>query len=636
MAFGDDGRIVGTKVAKPPVIDGAVDLASEWAGIPGGSGLFDEQTGRPCPENMQFWIGYDATYVYFAAKMADSDPGSIRAVEYRTNVSLRADDSVSIRIDPFGKFTDDNRFEINPKGATDMRIPGGRANKREWHGEFLAKARVTSEGWECEARIPWSIMRLPAEGKRDLRINVGRNLQRNQRNYNWRDTSGGNFTNLGYWEAVEIPHVAEKRSLMALPYLLGGIGDGDSIVDFGVDLKTKINPQLDAVASINPDFRNIENEILSIDFSYIERLAGESRPFFLEGQQYFSSMRDNSVFASQRIDKFDLGAKVFGKLDERTSVGVLDAVNFGESNAAVARLNHSLGARSNVNFSLASFDTAEFSNQTGQLGFSLGSGPYSFFGNHLATSDSQVGYGYRQNAGFFYRANGITGNVSYTETSHDLLPRLGFVPETNYRGLEGFAQVERPYATGPVRDHQLRVTYASQKRLDGSPFREGGSYSLETTLRDGTSFGARATLQEYVGFQDRLFSLDVERPKGNPYQQVKARYTWGKVGGVDYVSFGPSFAWRPRPNFQVLGSFQHVERNGSATQTVLAANYDFDESRAIAARLVRRDSDTGFYLAYRQSGNLGNEYYVILGDPNAPTFRARLTLKAVFPLSFGF
>ena len=42
-------------------------------------------------------------------------------------------------------------------------------------------------------------------------------------------------------------------------------------------------------------------------------------------------------------------------------------------------------------------------------------------------------------------------------------------------------------------------------------------------------------------------------------------------------------------------------------------------------------------MAYESmSGNLGNEYYVILGDPNAPTFRARLTLKAVFPLSFGF
>lgn len=636
LARGDEGRILGTKMASPPSIDGVVDLAKEWAGIPGGTGLFDDQTGRPSPENMRFWLAYDETYVYFAAKMADSDPSSIRATEYRTNVSLRADDSVTIRLDPFGNYTDDNRFEINPRGATDMRIPGGRANKREWQGEFQAKARITEEGWECEARIPWSIMRLPPAGKRDLRVNVGRDLQRIQRNYTWRNTSGGNFTNAGYWTNVEVPAVEQENSLMALPYVTGGFGSDGSLLDAGVDLKTKLTPQLDAVASINPDFRNIENEILSIDFSYIERLAGESRPFFLEGQQYFSSMRDNSVFASQRIDKFDFGAKVFGKLDERTSVGVLDAVNFGESNAAVARVSHSLGARSNANITLSSLDTPGFSNQTGQFGFSLGQGPYSFYGNYLATADSVVGDGYRQSGGFFYRANGLTGSLSYTETSKDLLPRLGFVPETDYRGAEAFAQFERPYAKGPIREQELRVSYASQKRLDGTPFREGGSYSLGTTLRDGTDIGLRATLQEYNGFSDRLYSVDLERPKGNPYNQYRLRYTWGRIGGVDYLSFGPSFAWRPRPNLQILGSFQHVDRNGASSQTILAANYDLDESQAIAARMVVRDSDTGFYLAYRQSGNVGNEYYVILGDPNAPTFRARLTLKAVFPMSFGF
>lgn len=58
--------------------------------------------------------------------------------------------------------------------------------------------------------------------------------------------------------------------------------------------------------------------------------------------------------------------------------------------------------------------------------------------------------------------------------------------------------------------------------------------------------------------------------------------------------------------------------------------------RAVAARFVQRDSDVSFYLAFRQSGNTGNEYYLIVGDPNSDTFRPSIILKAVFPLEFRF
>jgi hypothetical protein len=42
---------------------------------------------------------------------------------------------------------------------------------------------------------------------------------------------------------------------------------------------------------------------------------------------------------------------------------------------------------------------------------------------------------------------------------------------------------------------------------------------------------------------------------------------------------------------------------------------------------------TNWYLSFRQSGNRGAEYYLILGDPNAVSFRTSLILKAVFPFS---
>ena len=40
-------------------------------------------------------------------------------------------------------------------------------------------------------------------------------------------------------------------------------------------MKTSLTDQIDLVGTINPDFRNVENQVLSVDFSYFERLAGE-------------------------------------------------------------------------------------------------------------------------------------------------------------------------------------------------------------------------------------------------------------------------------------------------------------------------------------------------------------------------
>src|SRR5947199_6204090 len=73
IALAQPQKIDGYRMPKPPVIDGRIDPA-EWGTAPSGQGSFDQQTGQPSPEPMQFWLGYDDTYVYFAAKLTDHEP----------------------------------------------------------------------------------------------------------------------------------------------------------------------------------------------------------------------------------------------------------------------------------------------------------------------------------------------------------------------------------------------------------------------------------------------------------------------------------------------------------------------------------------------------------------------------------
>ena len=159
-----------SRMATPPTIDGTI-VDDEWKDANTFSGLHDINTGADYADTGKFWLGYDKTYIYFAARLTESDPGAIHATEYRTNVGLSGDDSIELDLDLSGSMSAFNKFQINPQGATNITIASGRASKREWLGAIIAKGHVTATGWECEARIPWQAMDIPKGDRKSTRLN---------------------------------------------------------------------------------------------------------------------------------------------------------------------------------------------------------------------------------------------------------------------------------------------------------------------------------------------------------------------------------------------------------------------------------------------------------------------------------
>jgi len=173
---------------------------------------------------------------------------------------------------------------------------------------------------EAEARIPWPIMNLPGAGRREVRFNVSRFVVRTQRRSVFGYTGGGRLADTPRWTGVLLLRPQSRaRTLHLLPYTFGGIDPAAG----GIATR-RSRPQGAAGGEyptgwgrVHPDFRNIENQILSLDFSRFERLAGEVRPFFLEGRQYSGS----ALFASQRIGDFDVGLNSYGKINTKTQFG---------------------------------------------------------------------------------------------------------------------------------------------------------------------------------------------------------------------------------------------------------------------------------------------------------------------------
>ena len=638
ICFAQNAVVPAKRLTQAPTIDGNVG-DDEWKDAAHVTGLYDTQTGAVAPDAADFYLGYDENFIYFSAKVSDSAPGQIRASEYRTNVSLDGDDSVSLAVDLSGSGADMNTFRVNPRGATEIELSGGRAAKREWTGEFLAKARITPTGWEAEARIPWQVMRLTSAGKRNLKINFGRNIARTNREFIFQYVPDG-LQSHPIWSDVEVPRQELLRTLKLLPYVYAGWDPNTRhIANAGLDLKTQITDQIEFVGTINPDFRNIENQILSLDFSRFERIAGESRPFFQEGRNYM----DSALFASQRIDTFDVGVNTYGKLSDKTSFALLNTIDWDRQNLFLgnvergtrvnfaANATHAFDPTLNVRATYTRVDRPDLKNDAHLIRLSKTYGDFNVFVRNMGSQDSFQGRGESNDAYLNYERNGMGAYVGFNSYSPDFLPRLGFFEEVDLRGWDTANYYNKNFDHGPINDWGYFVSAKSFQKYNGDPYRHEYFINPFTTLRNGLALIPYAQLGEFEGVVDSLYGLQVAFPRGNPTRNVAATIESGRLEDAPYHSLRLQAAYRFWGRLQLNGSYQVVDHFGNTNQTILTANYDLGGDRSVAGRLVRRNDDTNFYVALKQSGNLGTEYFLILGDPNAQTFRSSLILKVVVP-----
>lgn len=635
-------EFTGGRLAAPPALDGKVDV-EEYRGAIRLDGLVDSSTGVVSPEGGEFYLAFDDKFVYFAAKLIDQQPSRIQATEFRTNVSLNGNDTITLSLDPFDNLAGFNNFTMNARGATNIDIPGGRAAKREWLGDFVSKGRVTKEGWEVEARIPWNVMRLPAKGAHDIRFNVYRNHRRLLRNFAWSQTANGLVQNYGRWKSVDLP-AAQAPTLQLLPYAYGGVDEKTGLVaNSGLDLRYSLTPDLDLVGTINPDFRNVERGVLSLDFSYFERLANETRPFFLEGGRYFGSADTSgnggpAIFTPQRIQNFDAGIKTFGKLNPSTDFGLMVTEDFGHQDAVVGRIQRQTGPRTNWSAQYAGTGNEGQRNDAATLGYGQGTGNWYLSGRLSGTHDDVVGSGHFGSLNGNYSHERSFLSFGYDETSKDYLPRLGFAPQVDNRGMNFFGGNTWLINKKGILQYRLLGSAAYYKTYDfQKPYWESAGFYPSITWRDGTRVGADLTYDRFFGgSHDQTYHVFLLRPDGDPYRRWIVSYTSGSRANAPYRNLNLGFAYRPLPTFQLNGSYQNTTYLGRTfDQTIVSANYDLDQYHSIGGRAIVSDRGTNWYLSFRQAGNRGAEYYLILGDPNAPKFRSSLILKAVFPVSFG-
>lgn len=288
----------------------------------------------------------DGENLFVAFDANDPSPESIRAY-LRDRDSAWGDDHVGIVLDTYNDERRAFQFFANPLGVqmdkthNDVGGGGGQHFDTSWDAIWDSAGQINEAGYVVEMRIPLSQLRFPqTKGLKTWGYDLVRYYPRDKTyrlSNNPQDRNRSCYLcQVGKLQGLEGSE--PSRDIEVVPTITAShlsttddpgvepMASGDAEVDAGVTLRWGISPDLTANLAINPDFSQIEADVLQLDVN--NRFAlffPEKRPFFLEGADYFDTPID-AVFTRTVADP-EIGAKLTGKRGNHTFglFGALDA-----------------------------------------------------------------------------------------------------------------------------------------------------------------------------------------------------------------------------------------------------------------------------------------------------------------------
>jgi hypothetical protein len=485
----------------------------------------------------------------------------------------------------------------------------------------------------AEMAIPWEMLNYPIlKGPQTAGINFERRHERTKIHSWWSNLGPNELLELdGQWTGVLFPKFRPRYSV--LPYVTTGWDEDRGLrLRSGLDFRSALTPSLTGVATLNPDFENVEEAVEGIDFSYGERFVPDVRPFFLEGSEVYETESElGEYFFSGRIPAFDTGLNLYGKVTPRDTIGVLAAADFGERVDWVLREWHAFGPTSSANLAFINRDEKGFSNRVLVLGEEYRRGFWSLDMTGAQSWANGRSSGAAGEASLEYESSRWSFSVVPHFVEPEFRADLGFIPFTGYRGIDTEVSYTNEWRTGPIRRLWVDSDTRNANRYDGSIFRRQRDLQLELETRGDMLIGLGWEGGRFEAFKDRVFTVEVRNRISDPFHSYGMGVSWGRRAGHPITFLTPFVTWR-FGNRLTLGLssaiLRHVENE---QQHILTVNYDFSPREGIAGRIIAQTGGTAGYMAYRNSGYGGVERWFILGDPNAEDFRMQLLMKVVWP-----
>jgi len=632
-------------VSVPPVIDGLLDDPC-WQQATRVEGFWREDVDAPELERTEAWLCYDARAIYVAFRCHDSKPGEIRGDQKKRQGSFWRDDSVEFWLDVENSGHNFYSFCVNPAGTQYDRVPGGTSEKIEWKGDWRAAAGIDETGWTAEMEIPFSILRYP-EGQETFRFDFGRRLAREEHRVLWPACFAKVFDmdNCARWTDIATPPVPFRYVIM--PYALSVASEDEEsreTLTGGLDFKGTLPNGVATLATYNPDFRNIEDVVETIDFTFVERYLPEYRPFFQEGAGYGPP---SILFYSRRIGELDWGAKSFGTVGSHR-FGALNAYRRGGENHLALDYQHLFGTKGHLGFSAVDRRAPDDPDNLAcglathwRQPFTGGERWIGADWYHTRTQSEGGDDGAVSIGAGVGRTQGLTWSASYQSIEEDFRADDGYAPETGVRKLTLDLYDRRSYDEGATQGREWWFSADTGESQDGR--RRGFWLGHDYYWRSGWSMWVGTSHGERDGFDVVDSYIGGRWNRKDMYHTGKIDFKWGERYAQPYryqriiQAFRPGERWSAELRAERVYAAD-LDDEGDvlspewSRQLVFTNTYDITDEKTISARLVRRGSSTNAYAAYRQRVRRGMDLLIVVGDPNAEEWVSRLAVKAIWCL----
>jgi len=437
--------------------------------------------GIPAGAKTEVFLISDEKNIYACFKAYDPNPEGIRA-HMGDHDELGHDDWVGLILDTFN----DNRrafeFFCNPFGVQGDMIEGIQGGGHQWDGIWASDGRLTEYGYMVEMRVPFSTLRFPRKKTDQIwGLDLVR-LRPREHRYHYslfvRDRSNNcylcqtekliGFAGVSPGKNIEIdPTLSALYSEEREDEFTGDFIEKEKKINPGITFRWGFSNNLTLSATINPDFSNVEADVAQLDVNnQFALFYPEKRPFFLEGSTLFNSRF--TLIHTRSLVEPDWGVKITGK-EGSNAIGffsVQDAMpNLilpGSQGSRTIPLNmttlgtalryrRDVGKASTVGLVLTDREGDEYHNRVAGFDgdFTLTRkdrvrfqvvGSQTLYPEEISTKYSQLEDQFTGAAfdfHYYHNTRSLDWYLSYKNVGKNFRTDLGFMPQVDYRLIDG-------------------------------------------------------------------------------------------------------------------------------------------------------------------------------------------------------
>lgn len=621
-----------------PVIDGDISDAC-WKQAPSTSDFYFPENDVQADEHTTAWLCYDQKNIYLAFSCTDSQPDKIMAEQKKRGGDIGKDDWVGFDLDCYGDYNHVVWFDVSAGGVQVENI-GSDVSKIEWRGDWNAASKRQSDGYTVEIAVPFSILRYN-ENQTSMGIAfIRRHARINQ--WWWSPKVGVNkdARNFYKWDGLKLPSPNVKPLLMG--YALYGTGEDNNSKRMGLDIKHEINPNLTAVMTLNPDFRNVEQQVESIDFSYTERYLDDSRPFFQDAKDFYPA---SDIFYTRRIEDIAIGSKVYGKFDH-FDIGLMNMIGQDHENHTALRAYGEWNNRTWLNVQGVQSNVDGKGYLSSRISawhrlYDRNERKLEIYGRTVA-ADNISGIGKGSENGWSISSYGrprmLQWELGGWNSDSDFQPYLGYNPEVGVNAKYLDFWINDSLTTGKLKDWNASLDITHVEHTDGSLYHEYAGIGGGLNWRNGTGCWIRFERCPWPPNVDRAIRGGYSWGNNKLYGNGGVSLGIGRIAGGPYMTYSASQRFKMTQKLSISLTYGHSQIGQpspdaySSNQLIVTPNYEIDPERTILGRIVSQEGKTNCYLTFRQRVRSGTDVYLIFGDPNSDSTRSSFTLKLIRPI----